>query len=87
MQVYGTAIQFAQEAFLEQSHPGPQCGRGADELFWMSVADAEAAWDAGAGRVGFLTVCLHCKLQVDFLIDAELTELQAAQWRECRTLG
>jgi hypothetical protein len=56
-------------------------------LFWFSVSDPEAAWDAGTGRVGFLTLCERCQLQVDFLIDPELTEMQAEQWRECRTLS
>lgn len=85
--VYRTAIAFAQEQFLAQAKPCPQCGTPSSELFWLSVADPEIAWDAGTGRVGFLTVCNGCKLQIDFLVDPELTELQADQWRECRTLN
>lgn len=85
--VYRVAIEVAQEQFLAQAKPCPQCGAPASGLFWFSVADAEAAWDAGIGRVGFLTVCERCQLQVDFLIDPELTEMQAEQWRECRTLS
>jgi hypothetical protein len=85
--VYHVAIEFAQEQFLAQARPCPQCGRAAADLFWFSVSDPEAAWDAGAGRVGFLTICKRCKLQVSFLTDQELTDMQAEQWRECRTLS
>ena len=85
--VYHVAIEFAQEQFQAAAKPCPQCGRAATELFWFSVTDPEAAWDTGTGRVGFLTVCERCQLQVDFLIDPELTEMQAEQWRECRTLS
>jgi hypothetical protein len=85
--VYRAAIGFAQGQFLAGAQPCPQCGCAATELFWFSVTDPEAAWAAGVGRVGFLTLCKRCKLQVDFLIDQELTEMQAGQWRECRTLS
>ncbi len=85
--VYHVAIELAQEQFLTQAKPCPLCGTPAVELFWLSVTDPEAAWDAGTGRVGFLTLCKRCRLQVDFLIDAELTQIQAEQWQACRTLS
>ena len=85
--VYHAAIEFAQEQFLEKSRPCPGCGDPPSGLFWLSVTDPEAAWDVGTGRVGFLTVCKRCRLQVDFLVDQELTDMQAEQWRECRTLS
>lgn len=85
--VYRAAIEFAQEQLLAQARPCPQCGSPAAELFWFSIADTETAWDAGTGRVGFLTLCKRCMLQVDLLIDPELTEIQAEQWRVSRTLS
>lgn len=85
--VYHVAIEFAQEQLLDQAKPCPKCGCEEAKLFWFSVTDPEPAWDAGTGRVGFLTLCKHCELQVDFLIDQELTEMQADQWRTCRSLG
>lgn len=85
--VYRAAVTFAQEEMLARARPCPHCGRAAAELSWVSVADAEVAWDAGTGRVGFLTLCVHCKRQVDFLVEVELTEMQAAQWGKCRTLS
>jgi hypothetical protein len=85
--VYHLAIEFAQGQFVSLAKPCPQCGTAPAELFWLNGADPEAAWDAQIGRVGFLTVCKKCKRQVDFLIDRELTEMQAEQWRACRTLS
>ena len=85
--VFRIAIEFAQEQFLSIAKPCPKCGCEAGRLFWFSIADPEPAWDAGTGRVGFLTLCKICHLQVDFLIDNKLTEMQANQWRECRTLS
>ncbi len=85
-QVYRAAVEFAQEAFLAQARPCPNCGRSPAELFWVNIADAEPAWDAGTGRVGWLILCRRCKSQVDFLIDPELTANQAEQWRDHRTL-
>lgn len=85
--VYRAAVEFAQGQFTAQAGPCPQCGQPASDLFWFSISDAEAAWDTGAGRVGFLTICRRCKLQVDFFIDPELTEMQAQQWQKCRTLS
>ncbi len=80
------AVMFAQELFLAQAQPCPRCGRSAQELFWLSVTDPEPAWDAGTGRLGWLTLCRECQIQVDFFIDQELTALQQQQWQETRTL-
>jgi|GEM_PF-3222264 len=85
--VYRAAVRYAQDQFQSQARPCPQCGRSAIDLSWFSVTDPEPAWDQGTGRVGFLTFCERCRLQVDFLVDPELTELQAAQWRTDRTLA
>jgi hypothetical protein len=84
--VYRVAIEFAQEQF-PAAHSCPSCGQSSAELFWLSICDPEPAWDAGTGRVGFLTICERCKLQVEFLVDPELTYLQTEQWRQCRTLA
>ena len=86
-QVYHVAIEFAQEQLLTNATSCPKCGCEAAKLFWFSVTDPEPAWDAGTGRVGFLTLCKRCKLQVSFLVDNELTKMQADQWRECRSLS
>jgi hypothetical protein len=86
-QVYHAGIAFAQELFLNKTRQCPKCARSAPELFWVCVTDPGAAWDAGKGRVGFLTLCKKCKLQVDFIVDPELTEMEAEQWRQSRTLS
>jgi hypothetical protein len=82
--VHRHAIEMAQELHLERARACPQCGRPASDLFWFSISDPEEAWDRGTGRVGFLTLCERCQMQVDFLVDQELTELQAEDWREGR---
>ena len=84
--MYRAAMEDARELFKEVVQPCPSCGQGADQLYWCSVTDAEVAWDAGTGRVGFLTVCPRCQRQVDFLVDDELTAIQSEQWRTDRTL-
>src|SRR5258708_7941609 len=78
--VYHHAVKGAQEMLIAEARACPQCGRTAEELSWFSVSDPEAAWDAGTGRVGWLTICERCQLQVDFLLDQEMTEMQAEQW-------
>jgi hypothetical protein len=82
--VYRHAIEMAQELHLGHARPCPGCGRPPGELFWFSVSDPEEMWDRGTGRVGFLTLCEDCRRQVDFLVDEELTELQAEDWRAGR---
>ena len=56
-QVYHVAIEFAQEELLGQAKPCPKCECAAAKVFWFCVTDPESAWDAGTGRVGFLTLC------------------------------
>jgi hypothetical protein len=82
--VYRHAIQMAQDLHLDRAQACPGCGRSPADLFWFSISDLEEAWDQGTGRVGFLTLCEPCQLQVDFLVDEELTELQAEEWRAGR---
>jgi len=79
-------VEFTQKDYPD-ARPCPKCASLATDLFWLSTSDLEPAWDAGSGRVGFLTLCERCRVQVDFLIDQELTDLQADQWRGCRTLS
>jgi hypothetical protein len=85
--VFHISIEFTKEEFREQAHPCPSCGRAANDLFWCSIADPVEAWARSAGRDGFLTICPDCKRQVDFLIDDELTALQAELYRETGRLS
>lgn len=84
--VYHVAIDMAQELHLAAAKPCPGCGRAAADLFWFSVSSPQEEWDAGTGEVGFMTICVGCKIQVEFLVDAELTQMQAEQWREHRSM-
>ena len=82
--VYRHSIRMAQDLHLDRARACPECGRSPGDLSWFSISDPEEAWDRGTGRVGFLTLCERCQLQVDFLIDDELTALQEEDWRAGR---
>jgi hypothetical protein len=84
--VYHVAVEMAQEQFMGQARPCPHCGRAPADLFWFSVSSPEEKWDGGTGQVGFMTLCEQCKHQVDFLVDKELTDMQAEQWQDHRAL-
>lgn len=83
-QVYRIAMDTAQELFGDEAKPCPSCGSPPKRLFWVCVTSPEADWDAGTGKVGFLTICERCHLQVDFLVDQELTNMQIEEWRNHR---
>lgn len=72
---YRAAVMYAKAEF-PSACPCPSCDRSAAELFWFSISDPEQAWEAGTVRVGFLTVCQTCRLQVEFLLDRELIDMQ-----------
>lgn len=74
--VYRVAIEIAQDLHLDRANPCPGCSTCAEELFWFSVTAPLAEWKAGKGRVGFLTLCKSCQLQIDFLVDDELTQME-----------
>lgn len=82
--VYDIAMEAAQDLHLDRASACPICRRPPSDLFWCSVTSPEETWDAGTGEVGFLTICETCRLQVDFLVDRELTELQEEAWRSGR---
>ena len=84
-EVYQVAVDMAQQFLGDGAKPCLGCGCPPKELFWFSISSAEADWDARTGQVGFLTLCIKCKLQVDFLVDPELTQMQVEQWRDHRT--
>jgi hypothetical protein len=81
---YRHAMKMAHDLHLGRARACPGCGRAPADLFWVGISDPEDMWDQGAGRVGFVTLCKECHLQVDFLVDEELTELQEKEWREGR---
>ena len=78
--VYRVAIEIAQDLFLDQAPSCPKCGKPAAELIWLSVSTPLADWQAGHGRVGFLTLCAHCEVQAAFIVDDELTKIQAEEF-------
>src|SRR4051812_8060743 len=83
-QGYRAAIELAQGLHGDRARPCPNCGRNPGELFWVCLTSPDETWRAGAGRVGFMTICKRCRAQVDFLVDQELTDLHA---EECTAGG
>lgn len=75
-QVMRHSIDFAQEELGADARPCPDCGRAPGALTWVSIGSSDEAWSAGDERCGWLTLCPACATQVQFLLDAEMTELR-----------
>ncbi|HVK10559.1 MAG TPA: hypothetical protein VM597_17465 [Gemmataceae bacterium] len=76
-QVYRAAVDLAQELHANRARSCSDCSRVPTDLFWVCVTSPNETWRSKEGCVGFLTICEKCRLQVDFLIDQELTDLHA----------
>jgi len=66
----------AKELLLSQASRCPRCGTAPDDLTWLCVATPDETWTTDEGRAGWLTICESCALQVDFIVDEEITELR-----------
>ena len=84
--VYRHAIDMAQELHLACASCCPRCSKPPVDLTWFSVTAPVAQWQAGNGRVGFITICSDCQLQVDFLVDKELTESEQEKFEHFGTV-
>ena len=84
-QVYRHAVRTAIETDGHRAKSCPDCGASPENLAWVTVTSPEETWAAGTGETGFLTICRDCRRQVDFLVDPELTALDAEGWREFGT--
>lgn len=84
--VYRDAINMAHELHLIGASGCPRCSRAPADLTWFSITAPVAEWRVGNGRVGFITICPDCQLQVDFLVDDELTELEQENFKHFGTI-
>jgi hypothetical protein len=41
----------------------------ADKLEWFYFISPPSAWQALAGRAGWMTACQQCSIQVDFFVE------------------
>jgi hypothetical protein len=82
-----TGIALAQHRFGSGARVCPECRTPADKLLWCALVSPEKDWEVGSGKVGFITICKSCKLQVEFLVDDEATEIQDELWRANRGLN
>lgn len=66
-------MDLAKELLGEHARSCPSCARSAAELEWICLDDPE---EGGTDVVvGWLTYCDRCHLQVEFVVDEELTQL------------
>lgn len=72
-----SVLEMLQDEYGEQARACPQCGLPANELTWIPVVTCDESWEEDHGQVGYLTVCFPCRHQVDFLLEPELTRIEA----------
>jgi len=72
-----TVLAMLKDEYAEQVRPCPVCKMAANDLTWIPVATCDESWDAGEGKVGYLTVCMPCRRQVNFLLEDVCTEIEA----------
>lgn len=74
--VSSLSVQFAQEDLGGQAKGCPLCHVPAADAEWISIGTSDEAWSAGDERCGWLLVCRQCGIQVDFVVDEEMTQLR-----------
>ena len=47
----------------------PQCGRDSDRLTWIDFTSPDSTWAHLCGRMGPLSICPQCNIQVEFICD------------------
>ena len=47
----------------------PECGRTPAQLTWVHFSSPAWTWQQLCGREGWLTLCDHCGLQIDFFLE------------------
>ena len=47
----------------------PKCGRRSENLAWIEFRSPKWTWEKLAGRQGPLSICPHCKIQVEFITE------------------
>ena len=72
-----TVLEMLKEEYSAQVTPCPRCNTAADDLTWIPVATCDESWEGNQGAVGYLTVCLPCRQQVDFLLEPVCTKIEA----------
>ena len=79
---WDTVLKFVKEEYEGEVTPCPICNTAANDLTWLPVATCEESWDEDQGAVGYLTICLTCHQQVDFLLEEICTEIEVETRRE-----
>lgn len=54
------------DKYLENADGCPSCGCDAEELSWFYFSSPKWTWEHLCGSEGWMAVCDHCDLQVNF---------------------
>lgn len=46
----------------------PKCERNPEELFWIEFKSPAWTWSHKCGSLGPLSICLKCRIQVEFIV-------------------
>ena len=46
----------------------PKCGKKSQDLIWIQFRSPSWTWKELVGREGPLSICPHCKIQVEFIL-------------------
>lgn len=57
------------DTYRATAKPCPKCGKGSAELSWFYFESPKWTWENLCGRAGWMTVCDHCRVQVDFFLE------------------
>jgi len=47
----------------------PKCGLKSEKLIWIKFISPSGTWQALCGRMGPLSICPNCKIQVEFITE------------------
>lgn len=56
--------------FMQGKRKCPKCGRPSYRLVWIFFSSLDETWEDLCGRMGYLSLCPHCKTQVEFICAA-----------------
>lgn len=58
----------AREILLSRARACPKCRRPPTELAWIYYSSPPETWEQLCGRSGWIMICDHCEIQVDFMV-------------------
>jgi hypothetical protein len=62
-------VSEGKQRYAASARPCPKCHTPAEALSWFYFESPAETWEHLCGRAGWITVCDHCRLQVDFFLE------------------